>query len=531
MANKTMKKMGKKLILFLIILGIFIISFGFVSAAPTNISSCGNITIGGEYALNQSISSSGTCLNVSADNVVLDGNGHNLTFNTAAYYADGINLADNRNNITIKNFNIYNGNSTLFVSHAIFIQNGTNIVIDSNNFFVDGSIYFVYSSSNNVSNNNISISATNCIRYLISSNDLIFNNNMTSCGNGVLFDTGGMSFNAAVYNNYVAGGIQSYNSSRSRIYDNIVQSFNYRQSESDYLSNNTIITGATRFLSGNVKGANNFTLFNQIVPAYLFSGLMNMTVTNSTYGSVFFYGATGSGSNLVGNSTSDIIFGNNYIYVNGSKSGLNKSSNITLYNIPGNFSSPAILRDGITCPSSICTQYGSLNSGNVTFSVTGWSNNYSIGEGVLNSGNVYDCGIINQSGNYTLQRNLVSNGTCFTILADNVTLNFSSYSITGNTSGYGVYVGNNSNSNLNLGNILSYLYKIYLYIGTNNHIITNSDSYNITLNGTGTSNLVVEMSNSSLDYTILYDGIACSANPNCTLNSNSNGIMNFSLNL
>ena len=52
----------------------------------------------------------------------------------------------------------------------------------------------------------------------------------------------------------------------------------------------------------------------------------------------------GTGINLFGDANSDIVINNNYAYVNSSAAsgGLNKSANITLYNLPTNFANPVI---------------------------------------------------------------------------------------------------------------------------------------------------------------------------------------------
>jgi hypothetical protein len=49
------------------------------------------------------------------------------------------------------------------------------------------------------------------------------------------------------------------------------------------------------------------------------------------------------------------------------------------------------------------------------------------------------------------------------------------------------------------------------------------------LDGDGTTNISIEMPNSTLSYSIFYDGFLCSDNSNCSVNSNSNGIINLTL--
>lgn len=76
----------------------------------------------------------------------------------------------------------------------------------------------------------------------------------------------------------------------------------------------------------------------------------------------------------VNNFSSEVQLGFNFVSVNGSNLGLNKSAEITFFNLPTNMRLPKIFRDNRFCPSNICMNLTSLNAGNVTFNVTGWSN-------------------------------------------------------------------------------------------------------------------------------------------------------------
>ncbi|MFH1710815.1 MAG: right-handed parallel beta-helix repeat-containing protein, partial [Nanoarchaeota archaeon] len=180
--------------------------------------------------------------------------------------------------------------------------------------------------------------------------------------------------------------------------------------------------------------AKNLNLTNQIITNYKFVGLSNVSFINSTWGTIKLFSMNGTGTNLIKNLTSDVRILNNSVFVNSSVSGLNKSANITLYGIGDRgFSNPTILRDGAYCPSGICTNYTSLIADTVIFGVSGWSN-YSIGEQpAITPGNVYYCGNITSAGTYTLQNNVNSSGTCFTILADDVSLDGNSKTITYNS--------------------------------------------------------------------------------------------------
>ena len=90
---------------------------------------------------------------------------------------------------------------------------------------------------------------------------------------------------------------------------------------------------------------NNTYFIDSPIRNYSFTGVGSKIIVNdSRYGEIrFLEMINGSGGNL-----SDMIrIGNNSVYVNdtvGGK-GLNKSANVTLYNLP-TFSDPRMLRDG-----------------------------------------------------------------------------------------------------------------------------------------------------------------------------------------
>jgi len=182
----------------------------------------------------------------------------------------------------------------------------------------------------------------------------------------------------------------------------------------------------------------------------------------------------GSGTNL----SNDVRITNNSVYVNSTQFGLNKSANITLYNIRTDFINPAILRDGALCSAGMCTNFTSLTAGTVQFNVSSWSN-YSIGE----STNVYSCRILDRANLYYNQTaNIIQNEDedCIVIAAENVTYDCGGYYL----DSYESYVGNliysnysgitikNCNLNLNssntnginlLGSLNSYLYNISMF--------------------------------------------------------------------
>ena len=79
---------------------------------------------------------------------------------------------------------------------------------------------------------------------------------------------------------------------------------------------------------------------------------MNYSFSNSSLGFLTDYGKitflqniNGSGENL----SSDIRMNTNFAFVNSSQTNFNKSANVTLYNLPTNFTNPSIFKDGLLC--------------------------------------------------------------------------------------------------------------------------------------------------------------------------------------
>ena len=133
--------------------------------------------------------------------------------------------------------------------------------------------------------------------------------------------------------------------------------------------------------------------------------------------------------------------------------------------------------------------------------------------GIINS-----CQTLNTAGiTYTLQNDVSINGsTCFTITANNITLDGNGYTINGNkTSGtYGVYASGRNNLTIkNFKNITDFERGIYLTSSSNNNTIinntVNSNGYGILLDATSNNNTITNNtanSNSNMGLAI-YDSL------------------------
>lgn len=88
-----------------------------------------------------------------------------------------------------------------------------------------------------------------------------------------------------------------------------------------------------------------------------------------------------------------------------------------------------------------------------------------------NSLTLGSCGTIGAPGEYELTGNAMSNGTCITISADNVTLNCSGYSITGDSSGNGIQLIGASNATLRDCAIYNFSNGIYFSGSSSNRVL------------------------------------------------------------
>jgi len=138
------------------------------------------------------------------------------------------------------------------------------------------------------------------------------------------------------------------------------------------------------------------------------------------------------------------------------------------------------------------------------------------------------CGNISYSGNYILTGDVSNGGTCFTIEADNVTLDCNGSSITGPSSGYGIYNNGNDYVTVENCNISGFYHGVFFENGaygnisnnnasSNDHagiILQSSSNYNNIANNTASSNGNYGI---SLFYSSSYNNIANNTASNNTI--------------
>ncbi|MEM2694000.1 MAG: right-handed parallel beta-helix repeat-containing protein [Archaeoglobaceae archaeon] len=132
----------------------------------TNVSECMNITQSGNYRLVNSISGllSGKnyCINISANDVVLDGQGFSVTGSGSE-----TGILVQANNVTIKNVSVSAYGFGIYLSSSSSNTIANNTISNNNN---GGGISFYYSSNNTVTDNSLSGNHYNIYLYSSSYN-------------------------------------------------------------------------------------------------------------------------------------------------------------------------------------------------------------------------------------------------------------------------------------------------------------------------------------------------------------------------
>jgi parallel beta-helix repeat protein len=161
------------------------------------VSGCGELQSTGTYTLQNDVSSSGTCFNISAFNVTLDCQGYSINYSQGGILGYGVYTG--LGNTTVKNCFIYEGNASTGYKHAInfyYAENGTaeNNTIETIGAFGYGINLFV-SESGILANNTISTTGNSAtaVYNIVSDYNRISGNSLstagTSAANGILVDT------------------------------------------------------------------------------------------------------------------------------------------------------------------------------------------------------------------------------------------------------------------------------------------------------------------------------------------------------
>jgi len=302
-------------------------NIGLIELSPT--SACGTITTNGTYNFSQDIFANGDCFTITADNVTLDGEGFRLIGNGSGTGA----LFFSTNNISVKNMEIIN-----FSSGVIFDKVNNSLMRNLNIINNSDSGIYLLSSYNNIID---SVNITN-------SSDLSAGLSIISSGNNGFVDV-----NIKNLDGIALSGLGNKDNNFTRVSAN---SWDSSLSDIGFSETSLGIWLIDTFFEeyyiapGKTAGLN-----------FLETGIGQIKFTTPV---------NGSGGNL----SSEVQIDNNFVYVNGSNKGLNRTAEITLFGLPTNMNEPVILKDGLVCSSPNCVNLTSLNAGTVIFNVTGFSN-------------------------------------------------------------------------------------------------------------------------------------------------------------
>ncbi|MBN2014343.1 MAG: right-handed parallel beta-helix repeat-containing protein [Candidatus Altiarchaeota archaeon] len=258
------------------------------SAASENISECRNLNVSGTtYLLNGSVNSSGTCMNIMAENITLDcqGNTINYSQSQAGY---GVNNSDGFDNVLVKNCVIVQGGSFNY-SYAIYFKNASQATIEYNNI---------------ETNDNVTTRGKNGINLENTTNSQI-RDNIIKTQSGIETNLG-ISLYKSSYNNLTNNNITTTGYLGYGIY--LHESTNNRVECNDIATTGQAAYGAVLYknsTNNTVKGNNITTTGLQSIGVYIESSYNNLTedrISTSNTGAcgVHLYGD--SDNNIITNS-------------------------------------------------------------------------------------------------------------------------------------------------------------------------------------------------------------------------------------
>ncbi len=328
---------------------------------PISLTNCQEIDEPGSYLLQNDVSSEGTCFTITANDILLDGNGKSIesTVGSAIVFSGA------SENNTIQNADINAGTSdcddgTYYCSGIVFVSTSNNDVVEGNTINAPGyGVDFEGSSLNStIFNNIITLDYGYCINFGSSSyNGNISGNSLTSSGYGIYSSSSSGDF---IYNNVISStyysGISLGSPTNDRIFENTIYSFDDAGLYFSFIS------------SGNIISSNSIESNNYV--GIMFYGASLNNVINGSNNIMAGVGVCNYGdyacSGIVYGSTStnDRIDGNNIISYQGAGVGFGgfvNSSTVTNNILAGGAGDGCGLFIGNDCGSGISFVYSVNN--------------------------------------------------------------------------------------------------------------------------------------------------------------------------
>jgi len=406
-------------------------------AAANEIIVCKNLTTNGMgYVLTQDISASGTCLEVGAENVSVNCQGHKINY-VNSVTGNGINNMAGYNNFSVMNCYIEQLNSS-HMGDAIYVTNQIQGIFYNNTVITNGTsigIWLGNSGRINMSDNNVSVLenfANDCIYIQDSSNNTLFNNIVWTNASEGIHLYGGSSFNVVNNNTFVYTGSDGIYVQGNNNVGGGSPKFNNLSSNRflDVRGNDTYLTPRSD------AGASAVWFIDQPSDSYEFLNA-EIAVQDSVYGLIRWYTILSvKGINF----SSEVFIYNNSVNINSTNEFLGSFGhkiNISFFNFGDRgYRYPAVFKDGVQDLGAY--NFTDLTANIVVFNVSS-GGNYSIAAGTA-PWEINRCKNLSADNmNYTLISDVNSNGTCFTVGGENISVDCQGYNITYTltTQGYG----------------------------------------------------------------------------------------------
>ncbi|MEM4702895.1 MAG: LamG-like jellyroll fold domain-containing protein [Candidatus Pacearchaeota archaeon] len=414
---------------------------------PNRVYDCQEISSAGVYVLQNNIeeSGNGVCINITANNVIFDGQGH-IIDGRKSPKTYGI-YSSRKGNITLENFLVKEWETGIYL-YQVVNSNVQNAASDSNVY----GIYLNASDNNNLtemsflgntldvvissSSNNIFINQT--FNETTASFTYNGNFNLTSVASPPS-DPDGYK-NISKYINITGLGLVDYwlflnisysDDDLNGIDENTLKIWKYSGTWQEDGWNGSRVLDTTN----NIVGVNitSFSIFAPLGQEEQGDQQPSVTLNSPPDGS------TDTDGNITFNCTAsdDINLTNVTLYGNFSGSWTSNGTNSSPEN-----NTPVLFDRTLENGTYVWNCYACDNASQCAFASANRTLHVSIGGGEYT--NISECGWINSPGEYRVNQPLVSNGTCITINASNVVLNCQYYYIhygsDGGNSRYGIHI-------------------------------------------------------------------------------------------
>jgi len=430
---------------------------------------CGTITT--DTTMDQNVTTTATCFSVTANDVTLDCAGYLINFSTTTP-GSAITITD-QDNITIKNCVIEEGATS--GTSAINIDNSVNITIQNNSIITYGAgvegVEYLDSNNSLIINNTIT-TTNNAYTLSMSGQDTNITNNTLTATDGigirVVWAFGTRDYyegNTIIGNPLEVIGIDVDGSNNTFFNNDVfvdgITAFGVRLSSSDWnlLDSNNLTATNTEGIGIKITGtSDNNTLLNNNITASIDDEYDLFDETGSSYNNSLIYNnsfGTLNWTNTNLTTKTNLTMGvtifleeNNVGFQHEDQDGkaqeLNGSAEIEIYGLTAYTSTPQLLKNDVRCDNT--------DACNISFDATNdilYANVSSFSNYTTSLSNV-DCGTI--TTDTTMDQNVTTTATCFSVTANDVTLDCAGYLINFSTTTPGSAITITDQDNITIKN-------------------------------------------------------------------------------